>query len=1197
VSAERIVVDGNEAAALVAHATSEVIAIYPITPASTMGELADEWSARGRPNLWGDVPVVIEMQSEGGAAGAVHGALQAGSLTTTFTASQGLLLMLPDMFKIAGELTPFVMHVAARAIATHALSIFGDHSDVMAARGTGFALLCSSTVQEAHDFAAISTAATLRSRVPFLHFFDGFRTSHEVNVIEPLSDDDLHALIDDDLVRAHRERALSPDHPVIRGSAQNPDVFFQSREAANPYYAATAAIVAAELDRFAERTGRRYRLFDYAGSPDAERVVVLMGSGAGAAREAVEALVARGEKVGLVTVRLYRPFDGVALAEALPPTVKALAVLDRSKDPAAVGEPLYEDVLSALIEQDRLPARVLGGRYGLASKEFTPAMAAAVFAELAAPQGAALARPVSLPGGDGSAYAVPGHQPRRHFTVGIEDDVGGTSLPVDPAFDTEPDDVVRCVFYGLGSDGTVGANKNSAKIIGETAGLYSQAYFVYDSKKSGSTTVSHLRFGPRPIHSSYLIERAQFVACHQFDLLSRMDVLGVAAEGATFLLSAPYPPEELWGRLPLEAQEQIVAKRLRVYVIDAKRVARDAGLPGRVNTVLQTCFFALSGVLPRRRAIGAIKEAIAKTYAKRGPEIVDRNFRAVDLALDSLHEVDVPRTPSATNGHPPVAPSHEGAPDLLRTLIAGEGDKLPVSALPVDGTFPLGTARFEKRNLADELPIWDESICIDCAKCALVCPHAAIRMKVYDPDALAGAPDGFRSKEWRAKDLPGMRMTIQVSPDDCTGCRICVETCPAKDKQAPDHKSLDSLPKGDHLERERANWEFFLSLPEIDRRLVQPATVKGSQMLQPLFEFSGACSGCGETPYLKLLTQLFGDRLLVANATGCSSIYGGNLPTTPWTTNADGRGPAWSNSLFEDNAEFGFGMRLALDQQVEQARRLLGELDGAIPPELRQALLDADQGDEAGLIEQRERIAELKRILAGLDDPRAVRLATLADALARRTVWIVGGDGWAYDIGFGGLDHVLASGRDVNVLVLDTEVYSNTGGQASKSTPRGAVAKFAAGGKHTAKKDLGLIAAAYGSVYVAQVALGADNPQTVKALAEAEAFPGPSLVIAYSHCIAHGIEMATAMAHQKEAADSGYWPLYRYDPRLEHPFQLDSRPPKIPVGEFTSKENRFASLARVDPVEAAELAAEEQHDVDERWQLYQRLARDDVSRE
>ncbi len=1160
---DRLVLDGNEAAALVAHKTSEVVAIYPITPASAMGELADEWSAKGKPNLWGDVPAVIEMQSEGGAAGAVHGALQAGSLTTTFTSSQGLLLMLPDMFKIAGELTPFVMHVAARAIATHALSIFGDHSDVMAARGTGFAFLCSSDVQEAHDFAAVATAATLRARVPFVHFFDGFRTSHEINVIEGLSDDELRALIDDELVRAHRERALTPDHPVIRGSAQNPDVFFQSREAANPYYEATARIVAEELARFAEVTGRRYNLFDYVGAPDAERVIVLMGSGAGAVEEAVETLRARGEKVGLVKVRLYRPFDAAALAAALPETVQALAVLDRSKDPAAVGEPLYQDVLTALSEQERLPRRVLGGRYGLASKEFTPAMVAAVFAELAA------------------------EQPLRHFTVGIDDDVSHTSLAYDRRFRPEPDDVVRCVFYGLGSDGTVGANKNSAKIIGTATALHAQGYFVIDSKKSGSTTVSHLRFGPRPIRSSYLIEEAQFVACHQFDLLTRMDVLDVAADGATFLLNAPYPADEVWDRLPRQVQDQIVAKRLRVHVIDAKRVAREAGLPGRVNTVLQTCFFALSGVLPEKRAIGAIKEAIARTYAKRGEEVVQRNFNAVDLALDSLDEVDVQRVPSAANGFHAVA---EGAPDLLRALIAGRGESLPVSALPVDGTFPVGTARFEKRNLADELPIWDESICIDCAKCALVCPHAAIRMKVYEPEALAGAPAGFKSKEWRAKDLPGMRMTIQVSPDDCTGCRICVETCPAKDKQNPEHKSLDSLAKPDHAERQREHWEFFLTLPEIDRAKVQPGTVKGSQMLQPLFEFSGACSGCGETPYLKLLTQLFGDRLLVANATGCSSIYGGNLPTTPWTTNADGRGPAWANSLFEDNAEFGYGMRLALDQQAGQAQRLLAELDGAVPAELTQALLAGGEPGEAGIAAQRQRVAELKQVLSGLDDPRAERLATLADALVQKSVWIVGGDGWAYDIGFGGLDHVLASGRNVNVLVLDTEVYSNTGGQASKSTPRGAVAKFAAGGKHTAKKDLGMIAAGYGNVYVAQVALGADNPQTVKAFAEAESYDGPSLIIAYSHCIAHGIEMATAMSHQKEATDSGYWPLYRYDPRVEHPFQLDSRAPKIPVSDFTAKENRFAILARANPAEAAELAAGEQHDVDERWRLYEQLA-------
>ena len=1163
-AAQRLVVDGNEAAALVAHKTSEVVAIYPITPASAMGEFADEWSAKGKPNLWGDVPTIVEMQSEAGAAGAVHGALQAGALTTTFTSSQGLLLMLPDMFKIAGELTPFVMHVAARALATHALSIFGDHSDVMAARGTGFSLLCSSDVQEAHDFAAVAMAATLRARIPFLHFFDGFRTSHEVNVLEPLSDDDLRMLIDDELVAAHRNRALTPDHPVMRGTAQNPDVFFQSREAANPYYAAIPGIVASEFERLAELTGRRYGLFDYVGAPDAERVIVLMGSGAGTVEETVAVLEARGEKVGVLKVRLYRPFDGAAFAAALPETVTSLAVLDRSKDPAAVGEPLYEDVISALIEQERLPARVLGGRFGLGSKEFTPAMAAGVFAELAA------------------------EHPKRHFTVGIDDDVSGMSIGYDPSFDTESSsDGRRCVFYGLGSDGTVGANKNSAKIIGESTDLFSQAYFVYDSKKSGSTTISHLRFGPHPIRSSYLIEHAQFVACHNFDLLERMNVLGVAENGATFLLNSPYGPDKVWDHLPRELQQQILDKHIRLYVVDAKKVAREAGLPGRTNTILQTCFFALADVLPKKRAIGAIKEAIAKTYAKRGEEIVERNFRAVDLALDSLHEVDLPATVTSTNGHVEL---DAGTPDLLRALIGGYGDTLPVSAMPVDGTFAVGTSHFEKRNLADELPIWDESICIDCAKCALVCPHAAIRMKVYDPAALAGAPAAFRSKDWRAKDLPGMLMSIQVSPDDCTGCGICIEVCPAKDKTNPEHKSLDSLPKLDHLERERENWEFFLGLPEMDRTMVQPGTVKGSQMLQPLFEFSGACAGCGETPYLKLLTQLFGDRLLVANATGCSSIYGGNLPTTPWTTNAAGRGPAWSNSLFEDNAEFGYGMRLALDQQSDQARRLLGELNGEVPGELRQAILEADQSDDAGVIAQRERVAELREILSRVDSPEARRLASFADSLVKKSVWIVGGDGWAYDIGFGGLDHVLASSANVNVLVLDTEVYSNTGGQASKSTPRGAVAKFAAGGKHTAKKDLGLIAAGYGNVYVAQVALGADNPQTVKAFAEAESYDGPSLIIAYSHCIAHGIEMSTAMAHQKEATDSGYWPLYRYDPRVERSFQLDSRPPKIPVSDFTSKENRFSMLTRSNPGEAAELGAEEQHDVDERWRLYEQLA-------
>jgi pyruvate-ferredoxin/flavodoxin oxidoreductase len=1161
-----VAVDGNEAAARVAYATSEVVAIYPITPASAMGELADAWSAADVPNIWGAVPEVIEMQSEGGAAGAIHGALQAGALATTFTASQGLLLMLPDMYKIAGELTPTVFHVAARSLATHALSIFGDHSDVMAARGTGFALLASSSVQEAQDLALVATAATLESRVPFLHFFDGFRTSHEMNVVDPLEDDQIHALVDESLVEAHRARALTPDRPVLRGSAQNPDVFFQSREAANPFYAATPAIVAQAMDRFAEVTGRRYGLFDYVGAPDAERVVVLMGSGCGAAEEAVEALNARGDRVGLVKVRLYRPFSAGDLAAAIPETVRAVAVLDRCKDPAAPGEPLYQDVVTALAEQGR-PLHVIGGRYGLASREFTPAMAAAALAELDTAE------------------------PRRHFTVGIRDDVSATSLDVAP-LSTEPDDVVRAVFYGLGSDGTVGANKNSVKIISEQTDLHAQGYFVYDSKKAGSVTVSHLRFGPRPIRSTYLIERAGFVACHQFDLLWRMDVLELADEGATFLLNSPYEPDQVWERLPAEVQRQIVDKRLRLFTVDAGRVAREAGLGSRVNTVLQPCFFALAGVLPRDQAIAAIKHAIEKTYGKRGRVVVERNFRAVDLALGAMHEIQVPAEATGTVFRRPPVPAD--APDFVRRvtseILAGRGDRLPVSALPVDGTFPVGTARYERRGLAEEIPVWDPDICIDCAKCALVCPHAAIRLKVFDADALAGAPAGFKWKEWRGRDLPGKLLSVQVAPDDCTGCGICIDTCPARSKEVAKHKSLDPAPRLERLDEERASWDFFLSIPELDRTLVQPATVKGSQLLEPLFEFSGACEGCGETPYLKLLTQLYGDRILVANATGCSSIYGGNLPTTPWSANAEGRGPAWANSLFEDNAEFGLGMRLALDQQSAQARALLTGLGPSVDPELAAAILAADQSSEGEIGAQRARVAELKARLAAIDTPEAKRLSVLADALVRKSVWIVGGDGWAYDIGYGGLDHVLASGRDVNVLVLDTEVYSNTGGQASKATPLGAVAKFAAAGKRTRKKDLGQIAAAYGTVYVAQIALGADNPQTVKAFAEADAYSGPSLILAYSHCIAHGIEMSTAMAHQKEASDSGYWPLYRYDPRLDHPFQLDSRKAKLPLTEFTGKEARFAMLARARPDEAEALAEQAQHDVDERWHLYEQLA-------
>ncbi|MGH2595502.1 MAG: pyruvate:ferredoxin (flavodoxin) oxidoreductase [Actinomycetota bacterium] len=1174
-------VDGNEAVARVAHHLSEVIAIYPITPSSPMGELADAWSATGRPNLWGAVPHVIEMQSEGGAAGALHGALQGGALATTFTASQGLLLMLPDMYKIAGELTPFVMHVAARTVATHALSIFGDHSDVMAARATGFAMLCASSVQEAQDLALVAHAATLEARVPFLHFFDGFRTSHEIDKIEALDDADLRAMIDDRLVHAHRARALTPDRPVLRGSAQNPDVFFQAREAANPFYLEVPDIVQGAMDRLADLTGRPHRLFDYVGHPDAERVVVLMGSGVGAVEETVEALVAHGERVGAVKVRLFRPFSPEALVAALPPTATRIGVLDRTKEPGAPGEPLYQDVVTALVEEvatgrarftGGMP-RVIGGRYGLSSKEFTPAMAAAVFAELEA------------------------DDPKNHFTVGIVDDVTHSSLLVDRSFSTEPEDVVRAVFFGLGSDGTVSANRNSIKIIGTRTDLHAQGYFVLDSKKAGSVTVSHLRFGPRPIRSTYLIERASFVACHDFERLERSDVLGVAAPGATFLLNSPFGPDEIWDRLPAEVQHQIVEKSLRFFIVDGYRIAKDSGLGTRINTVLQTCFFALSGVLPVDEAVAAIKDAIVSSYGKRGETILSRNFAAVDASLAALHEVSVPTHAwSQRHVQPPVSAE---APDFVRNvtarMIAGEGDLLPVSALPVDGTFPTDTARWEKRSIALEIPIWDPSICIDCAKCALVCPHAAIRMKVFEPSALSGAPEGFKDKEWKSREQPNMRMTIQVAPDDCTGCGICVDVCLAHSKEQVKHKSIDMEPKLEHLDDERRWFDFFLRIPDPDRASLRPDTVKGSQQLRPLFEFSGACSGCGETPYLKLLTQLFGDRMLVANATGCSSIYGGNLPTTPWSVGPDGRGPAWSNSLFEDNAEFGLGMRLALDAQCDLARMLLEELEDDLGLNLVAGL---HEGSRAGGSEriglQRMRIERLREQLSRMEGAAARNLEAVADALTPKSVWIVGGDGWAYDIGSGGLDHVLATGRDVNVLVLDTEVYSNTGGQASKATPRGAGAKFAAAGKSSGKKDLGMIATAYGNVYVGQIAMGADMPHTVKVLSEAGSHRGPSLVIAYSHCIAHGIDMSTAMSHQKEAVDSGYWPLYRFDPRHaeagEHPFHLDSKRPSIPLKAFTSKEARYAMLGRTDPDRARHLQRQAQEDVDVRWHLYEQLA-------
>ncbi len=1171
--------DGNDAVARVAYALSEVIAIYPITPASAMGEAADAWAAAGRANAWGVVPTVVEMQSEAGAAGTLHGAVLKGALGTTFTASQGLLLMLPNMFKIAGELTPAVIHVAARAVATHALSIFGDHSDVMAARTTGFALLCAGSVQEAHDFAAVSHAATLASRVPFLHFFDGFRTSHEVNRIQVLSTDDLLSLLDPSDLEAHRGRGLTPDRPTLRGSAQNPDVFFQAREACQPFHDAVPGAVQDAFDRLAARTGRRYSLVDYHGRPDAERVVVLMGSGAGAAEEAVARLTGEGERVGVAVVRLYRPFPTEAFLAALPPSVRAVSVLDRTKEPGAAGEPLYQDVVATLAEAVATGRRasmpiVTGGRYGLASKEFTPAMVRSVLDEA----GAAA--------------------PRRHFTVGIVDDVSGSSLPVDPSFRTDDSDV-RAVFYGLGSDGTVSANKAAVKIVGEQTGQFAQGYFVYDSKKSGSTTVSHLRFSRRPIRSTYLVQDADFIAVHHAGLLERMDVLGLAAPGATVLLNLPYPADAVWDHLPGDVQQQILDKGLQVHVIDGDGVAREAGMAGRINGVMMPCFFALSGILPAEQAIAEIKESFARSYGKRGAAVVARNNAAVDAAIAALHRVTVPAGPATGASRRPPVP--EGSPDFVTRvtgrLLAGEGDLLPVSALPVDGTFPTATARYEKRQLAAHLPIWDPELCIDCARCAIVCPHAAIRMKVWPAEA---AHDDVVSKPFRSKDLPGYRLTIQVAPDDCTGCGVCADVCPARSKEVAKHKALDMLPAADHRDVERTRWEAFLAVPELDRGLLPHDSVKGAQVLEPLFEFSGACAGCGETPYLKLLTQLFGDRALVANATGCSSIYGGNLPTTPWSTNAAGRGPAWANSLFEDNAEFGLGLRLGLDRQAEAARVLLAQLAPELGDSVVQGLVEADQHDEAGIEAQRARVADLQHRLADLvlaADPRvagaARSLASLAGDLVRRSVWIVGGDGWAYDIGFSGLDHVLASGRDVNLLVLDTEVYSNTGGQASKATSRAAVAKFATGGKTTPKKDLGMVAMTYGNVYVAQVALGANDVQTVKAFAEAEAWPGPSLIIAYSTCIAHGIDMSTSMTHQKDAVKTGYWPLYRFHPGLaehEHPFQLDAHAPSAPVADFVRSEGRFAMLQRSDPEAAGHLMALLQADVDERWRLYGQLA-------
>ena len=1165
------IVDGNEAAASVAYRASEVVAIYPITPSSPMGELADQWMVEGRKNIWGTVPQVVEMQSEGGAAGALHGALQAGALGTTFTASQGLLLMIPNMYKIAGELTPAVIHVAARSVATHALSIFGDHSDVMAARQTGFALLASCSVQEAHDLAAIAHASTLEARVPFLHFFDGFRTSHELNNLSQLSDDEVRAMINDQAVRHHRERALRPDRPVLRGTAQNPDVFFQAREACNAFYLACPAIVQDVMDRFATQTGRSYRLFDYAGAPDAERIMIVMGSAVGPAEESVEWLNTHGEKVGLLKVRLFRPFAVQEFMNALPRTTRAVAVLDRTKEPGSVGEPLYLDVVASLAEGGR-NVRVIGGRYGLSSKEFTPAMAKAVFDELKSAT------------------------PRNHFTIGIRDDVTHTSLEYDPGFSTERPDTVRAIFYGLGSDGTVGANKNSIKIIGKQTRNYAQGYFVYDSKKAGSVTVSHLRFGPQPIRSSYLIDKANFIGCHQFPFLERMDVLSQAVPGASVLLNVPFTSAEVWNHLPRKFQRQVIEKRLRVFVIDAYAVARDTEMGRRINTIMQTCFFAISGILPPADAIAAIKKAIEQTYGNRGEAVLKKNFDAVDQALAHLFEVKIPdRVTAAFDILPPVPPSaSDFVRNVLGEIVAGRGDALPVSALPPDGTFPTGTAKWEKRNIAQEIPIWDEQLCIQCGKCVLVCPHAVIRAKVYDSPLLANAPQTFKTTKPRWREFEDLRYTLQVSPEDCTGCALCVEICPAKSKSEARHKAINMAPQASLREPESKNWEFFLSIPEFDRSRLSHSQVKDVQLLEPLMEFSGACAGCGETPYIKLLTQLFGDRLLIANATGCSSIYGGNLPTTPYTTNASGCGPAWSNSLFEDNAEFGLGMRLAADQQTTYARYLVEKLADPIGGDLARAILEADQSKESGITAQRERVDELNRRMKAMDSNDTRDLLAVAGSLVRKSVWIVGGDGWAYDIGFGGLDHVLATGANVNLLVLDTEVYSNTGGQMSKATPRGAVAKFAMGGKRTVKKDLAMEAISYGNVYVARVAMGGGDTHTIKAFLEAEAYNGPSLIIAYSHCIAHGYDMVFGMNQQKAAVLSGYWPLMRYNPTLnlegKNPFQFDSKAPSIPLKDYVYQEARYTILARTNPEAAAQLLCEAQKDVRRRWHLYENCA-------
>ncbi len=1183
---KKITIDGNEAAAYVGYHNSEVIAIYPITPSSGMGELSDAWAAQGKKNIWGTVPHVSELQSEGGASGAVHGSLQSGALTTTFTASQGLLLMIPNMYKIAGELTPTVFHVSARSVAAQALSIFGDHSDVMATRQTGWAMLASGSIQEVMDIATIAHKATLESRVPFLHFFDGFRSSHEVQKIEQLSVEDLGEMIDNEYVKAHRERALSPDHPVLRGTAQNPDVFFQGRETVNKFYEDCPAAVQKAMDKFAAITGRQYKLFDYYGAPDAKRVIIMMGSGSEAALETVNYMSEKmEEKVGLIKVRLYRPFSVEHLLEALPKTVEKIAVLDRTKEPGALGEPLYLDITSAIAEEmtsdnppyEKMP-KIIGGRYGLSSKEFTPAMVKAVFDELKK------------------------DSPKNHFTVGIIDDVTNTSLDVDASFEVEGDDVIRSMFYGLGADGTVGANKNSIKIIGEETDNYAQGYFVYDSKKSGSTTISHLRFGKNPILSTYLIQSAQFVGCHQFGLLEKFDVLENIKENGTFLLNSPYSKDETWDKMPKKVQQQIIDKKLKFYVIDGYTVAKETGMGARINTIMQTCFFAISGVLEKDEAILQIKKAIQKTYGAKGEEIVQKNFNAVDKTLEHLYQIDVPANATSEMELPPIVSND--APDyvknVLAQMMAGKGNNVKVSEMPVDGTFDTATTKWEKRNIALEVPVWDPDTCIQCGKCAFVCPHAAIRIKAYDKAALSDAPATFKYMDAKGKEFKEMAYSIQVAVEDCTGCGLCVEVCPAKNKKETRLKALNMADQIPIREQERVNYDYFLNIPEFDRGQLNISTIKGSQMLEPLFEYSGACAGCGETPYVKLVSQLFGDRMVVANATGCSSIYGGNLPTTPWAKNKDGRGPAWSNSLFEDNAEFGFGMRLAIDKHKEHAEELCDFLGDFIGRELVNEIIDASQKTEAEIQEQRERVDLLKQRLKVLRQKEAQELMEIADYLIKKSVWIMGGDGWAYDIGYGGLDHVIASGKNVNILVLDTEVYSNTGGQMSKATGIGAVAKFAAAGKPMPKKDLGMMAMNYGSVYVAKIAMGANDVQTLKAILEAEAYDGPSLIIAYSHCIAHGINMTKGLDQQKLAVESGYWPLFRFNPDNikdgKNPLKLDSKPPKIKIEDYIYRETRYKMLTKSHPDTAKKLLKLAQDDVYSRWKIYEQMAEFDYSK-